>query len=193
MGRLSKLSDLQWHTLHDRLVQGESASALGREYGVSESAIRKRFGSVKSISEQSAKVREVAQILADASDALQELPPAQRPAAISLSEMLRSMSRSLAHAGDLGAKTAHRLQALANSEVAKVDDADPLQSLDALRGVGALTKLANDSAAIALNLIAANKETVVKINTDQTKPAAIPAKRLSTEALREIVAARNAG
>lgn len=56
--------------------------------------------------------------------------------------------------------TAHRLQALANSEVQKVDDAEPLASLEALRGVQVLTKLANESAQTGLNLLTANKKTV---------------------------------
>ena len=79
---------------------------------------------------------------------------------LSLAEKLRSISSSLASAAELGAKTSHRLHALANAEVAKVDDAEPLQSLDALRGVGVLTKLANDSAQIAVGLLTANRETM---------------------------------
>jgi hypothetical protein len=35
-----------------------------------------------------------------------------------------------------------------------------------LKGVSALTMLANDSASIALNLLAANKETVKRINDE---------------------------
>ena len=56
--------------------------------------------------------------------------------------------------------------ALANGEVAKVDDADPLSasSIEALKGVGVLTKLANDSANIAVNLLAANKDAVKRVN-----------------------------
>lgn len=88
-----------------------------------------------------------------------------------LAEKLRSISGSLASAAELGAKTAHRLQALANSEVAKVDDAQPLESVDALKGVSALTKLANDSASIALNLLNANKETVQRLNVGDGEPA----------------------
>lgn len=86
------------------------------------------------------------------------LPRIQQYRAESLADKLVSMSQSLADAGQLGAKTAHRLQALANNEVNKVDDADPLESMEALKGVAALTKLANDSSSIALNLLAANKD-----------------------------------
>lgn len=157
MGRPSKLTAMQWASVERRLMQGESASALAREFGISEAAIRKRFGKFESVGVKSAKVREVAQILADADMALQTLAPSQRAVAIDMAEKLRNISGSLASAAELGAKTAHRLNALANTEVNKVDDANPLASLEELRSVGVLTKLANDSSHIALNLLAANK------------------------------------
>lgn len=164
MARPSKLTPAQWVEVERRLLAGETARALGREFGMSEAGIRKRFGANQSVSAQSSQVRTVAEKLADANTALQALPVAQRAVAVDLSEKLRSISVSLSCAAELGAKTAHRLQALANNEVAKVDDAEPLKSLESLRNVGVLTKLANDSAATGLNLLAANKETVLKIN-----------------------------
>jgi len=162
MGRPSKLTETQWTTLERRLLAGESASALGREFDISEAAIRKRFGSVKA---DSAKVRETAEKLAEAHKSLETLPPAQRPVAIDLAEKLRSISNSYASAAELGARTAHRLHALANSEVNKVDDADPLseESLAAMKGVSLLTKLGNDALVPASNLLAANKERMLPV------------------------------
>lgn len=193
MPRPSKLTPAQWTEVERRLLAGETASALGREFGVSEGGIRKRFAVGASISEQSTKVRAVAEKLADAETALQSLPVAQRPVAMDLAEKLRSISYSLGSAAELGARTAHRLQALANSEVSKVDDAEPLASVEALRGVSALTKLANDSASIALNLLAANKDTVKRLNDDPEESApSLPVGALSTETLSEIMRARDA-
>lgn len=194
MGRPSKLTPAQWAEVERRLLAGESASALGREFGVSESGIRKRVASHQPATIQSAKVREVAEKLADAEKSLQALPPAQRVVAIDLADKLRSISSSLASAAELGAKTAHRLQALANSEVGKVDDAEPMTSLENLKGVSALTKLANDSASIALNLLAANKETVKRLNDEggDSEVPALDVSGLSTEALSEIMRARDA-
>ena len=101
----------------------------------------------------------------------------------------------MAGAGKYSAATAHRLSAVANAKLQSLSDSSELEAgdLTTLQAIGAMTKMANDAAYIPLGLLAANKETVVKINTEAPKPAAIPAKRLSTEALREIVAARNAG
>lgn len=173
MGRPSKLSPAQWVEVERRLLAGETARALGKEFGISEAGIRKKFGANQTISAQSSQVRTAAEKIADANNALEALPIAQRGVAIGLAEKLRNISSSLASAAELGARTAHRLQALANTEVAKVDDAEPLASADSLKGVMVLTKLANDSASIALNLLAANKETVQKLH-DDTPPDFTP-------------------
>lgn len=90
----------------------------------------------------------------------------QQYIAVSLAEKLRNISQSLASAAEHGAATAHRLNALANGEVSRVDDADPMASLENLRNVGVLTKLANDSSHIALNLLAANKDRMQKMDED---------------------------
>jgi hypothetical protein len=190
MGRPSKLTPAQWQDVERRILAGETVRSLAREFGVSSSAIGKRCAG---ISGQSDQVKNVAEKLADAENALRALPAAQRQVAIDLSEKLRSISASLASAAELGARTAHRLQALANSEVAKVDDAEPMTSLENLKGVSALTKLANDSAAIALNLLAANKDTVKQLNDrgEPPEPGLDPS-TLSTGALVEIMHARDA-
>ncbi|WP_374694193.1 helix-turn-helix domain-containing protein [Janthinobacterium sp. J1-1] len=44
MGRKSSLTDKQWAAIGQRLLKGEAARALAKEFGVSEAAIRKRFG-----------------------------------------------------------------------------------------------------------------------------------------------------
>lgn len=126
--------------------------------------IRRKYAVDGKCAIQSAQVRKVAEKLAEVNSELEELPPLHRQVAIDLSEKLRNISQSLASAAELGAATSHRLNALANSEVAKVDDADPLESIESLKSVGVLTKLANDSASIALNLLAANKEAVQRLN-----------------------------
>ena len=165
MARPSKLSPEQWREIERRLSAGEKAAGLSREYGISQTRISER------ISKVSVKVRETAHKLAEAQTALAELPVAQQYAAVSLAEKLRAISVSLASAAELGAKTAHRLHALANGEVAKVDDVDPLRSMEALKGVSVLTKLANDSSQIAVSLLAANRDTVKKVNEPQETEA----------------------
>lgn len=47
MGRKSALTAKQWKEIEQRFYAGESASALAREFGITEAAIRKRFGARK--------------------------------------------------------------------------------------------------------------------------------------------------
>lgn len=167
MARPSKLTPDQWKEVERRVLAGDPIRAVARDFGINEAAIRQR------VSTQTPRVKMVAEKLAEAQTALAELPVHQQYVAVSLAEKLRNISDNLAAAASYGAQTAHRLSALANSEVAKVDDAEPLASVENLKGVAALTKLANESATIALNLLSSNKETVQRIN-DGTDGNSIP-------------------
>ena len=161
MARKSKLSAEQWAEVDRRALEGESQRALAREFGLSNSALTYRYSKIG----KHETVREVAAKIVDAERSLAALPIAAQHTAHNLAAKLRSISENLASAAMHGAATAHRLSALANAEVAKVDDAQPLnaESLEAMKGVAALTKLANDSSSIALNLLAANKDAVQKL------------------------------
>lgn len=185
MARPSKLTPAQWSEIERRFLAGETARSLGREFDISEAAIRKKFGAHQSVSAQGSQVRNVAEKLAEAEIALQALPIAQRPIAMDLAEKLRSISQSVAAAAELGARTGHRLHALANSEVIKVDDANPLESIETLRNVGVLTKLGNDSLAPALNLLAANKERLREV---EDEPDSLPGAEMTDARLAAIAA-----
>jgi len=154
MGRKSKLTDDQWAEVDRRILEGESIRALAREFSISDSAIRERIAKHGKVE----NVQIVARKIVDAEISLAALPITAQITAQNLAAKLRAISDNLAGAAHYGAATAHRLAALANAEVQKVDDADPLSSLDAMRGVAMLTKLSNDSAQTGLNLLAANKE-----------------------------------
>jgi hypothetical protein len=179
MARPSKLSPAQWEEVARRVAEGEGARALAREFGVDEAAIRRR------VSPQTPQVRSVAAQLAEAQTALAALPVPQQHLAVSLADKLRNISMSYASAAELGAKTAHRFHALANAEAQRVDDSAPLspESTEALKGIAVLTKLANDALVPASNLLAANKETVQKLNAgDEDKEKAAPVReRLGLE------------
>jgi len=156
MPRPSKLTPQQWTEVEQRLAAGESRRALAREYGVSEGAIRQRVPT-----QTTQQVRIAAEKLTDGRLAVAALPTiAAQYTATSLSDMMVNTSRSIASAAQFGSATAHRLAYLANSQVAKVDDADPMSSIAALRDVGVLTKLANDSAAIGISLLSAKVKLV---------------------------------
>lgn len=184
MGRPSKLTEKQWAEITSRLVAGEKAADLAREFGVSKAAISSR------VSKRAETIHSVANQVVTAERSLAMLPVSEQLIAVNLASKLRAISDNLASAAMHGAATAHRLNALANSEVAKIDDAQPLESAESLKGVMVLTKLANDSASIALNLLAANKESVQKLNEAQPAPPSVDPSKLSDAALAELIAAR---
>lgn len=172
MGRKSRLTPQQWDEVARRhFVEGDSVSAIARAFEIDEAAIRRKLSPKKSeirtLAEQKvladARSREITRVVA-------EMPAAMQVQFESITRSLTNISGHLAKAAEYGAATAHRLNALANSEVAKVDDADVLspESMEAMKGVAALTRLANDSSSIALNLLAANKDTVQRMNAPET-------------------------
>lgn len=163
MGRKSKLSPDQWAEVGRRLIDGESQRSLAKEYGISGTALRLHLAAL----EKTPTVQKVAAMLVETEAALKSLPVSAQITAQNLAQRLRNISANLASAAEYGSATSHRLNALANSEVAKVDDAKPMDSLENLRNVGVLTKLANDSASIALNLLVANKATVEQMNNEK--------------------------
>lgn len=160
MGRPSKLTDKQWSEIEAKLLEGESRRSLADKYGVSEAAIRKRFGS------HIEKIKAVANQVVAAERAMQDLPVSSQVAAANYAAKLRALSDHLLGAATYGAATSHRLNGIAHAKVQEIDDAAPLtaESLEALKGVAALTKIANESAHIGLNLLAANKDTVKELN-----------------------------
>lgn len=160
MGRNSKLTDAQWEKIGKRLLAGESLSALAREFGVSKASISTRF------SKRIQTVKDVANQIVATETAMSKLNVSEQMAARTLADDLKSISEHLAGAAKFGAATAHRLSGIANAQVAKIDDTDPLnaESVESLKGISALTKLANESSTIAINLLNANKETIKELN-----------------------------
>lgn len=155
MGRPSKLTEQQWHKIGKRLLGGEKARPLAKEFGVSESAIRLRF----SAAHKSANA--VANQIVNAEQALRALPVSAQLTALNLADELRAISMHLAGAAKFGSATAHRLAGIAHAKVQEIDDAAPLdaESLESLKGVAVLTRMANDASQIGVNLLAANKDT----------------------------------
>lgn len=167
MGRKSALTPEQWAEVERRhLIGGESVNSLAKEFGVNEGTIRKKINPNSSEPGKTAKpLRELAQEkvaaerkLKDISETVSAMPMVRQKTFNDLLASLTEISSHAASAGAYGMATAHRLSALAHSEVQKIDDANPLASGESLRGIAALTALANESSKIGMNLLAANKE-----------------------------------
>lgn len=164
MGRQSKLTDAQWEAIGKRLLAGEAAAALAREYGVSKAAISTRF------SKRNEEIKTVANQIVATERALSKLNVSEQIAARSLADDLKAISEHLAGAARYGSATAHRLAGIAHAKVEEIDDAGPLtpDSIEALKGVAVLTKMANESSEIGINLLRANKDAVDELNKSGT-------------------------
>lgn len=160
MARPSKLTDAQWDKIGQRLLKGEKAADLAREYGVSKTRISVRF------SDRIETVKEVAQQLVDTETRVAALPIADQIAVRTLADELKAISMHLASAAKYGSSTAHRLAALANAQIDKIDEAKPFdkESVEAIKGIAVLTDTANRASEIAVNLLKANKDSIEDLN-----------------------------
>lgn len=154
MARPSKLTDAQWESIGKRLLAGESAADLSREFGISKAAISVRF------SKRNETIKSVANQIVETERALSFLNVSEQIAARSLADDLKAISEHLAGAARFGAATSHRLAGIAHNKVAEIDDAKPLDeaSLTSLKGIAVLTRMANEASEIGLNLLRANKD-----------------------------------
>lgn len=173
MGRPSKLTDAQWEEIGKRLLKGEAAFALAREFGVDRAAVTRRF------SQRNATIKATASKLVEAERAMSFLNVAEQIAARSLADDLKAISEHLAGAARFGAATAHRLSGIAHSKVSEVDDAAPLaENIAALKDVAVLTKMANEASEIGVNLLRANKEEIERVN-DESRRKQDPVRNVS--------------
>lgn len=157
MGRPSKLTEKQWAEIERRHLAGESIRALAKAFKVAESTIRDR-----GISAQATEIKDVARQIVTVQERLASLPVSAQVSAHALADELRAISGHLASAAKYGSMTAHRLSIIAHGQTDKIDETASLDAnAEALKSVMAMTKGANDAASIGLNLLAANKGTVL--------------------------------
>lgn len=148
MGRPSKLTESQWEDLLRRLASGEAATTLARKYKISKTSISKR------VSQQAEVSKLIAHDLVEIETRIESLPVSQQRVIRSIADRLKDMSADYAEAAQDGVETARHLQGLAKQQ-ARALGAEV--TADDLRPIAALAETANKSAAMASNLIAANK------------------------------------
>lgn len=154
MGRKSSLTPEQWIAIERRLLDGEARRALAREYGISETAIRLKLSS------RVEKIKEVTNQIVAAHKGLQSLPITSQITAQSNAAKVISIQNNMIGAAENGAVISHRLMGIARMKVEEIDDAAPLneESAQTLKGIAVLTRMANESSEIGINLLRANKD-----------------------------------
>ena len=151
MGRKSKLTEKEWDELSRRALAGTPVRQLAREVGISESSIREK------ISAQNRKIKRLAEQKVRVEEEIKALPvSAQTQVSILASEMM-AISANLATAGKFGSIVARHSMGIAAKQMAKVDQNEPMESAEILQGVAALTRIANESSTIGLNLMKKNE------------------------------------
>ena len=163
MARPSKLTEGQWEEIKSRLLKGEKAADLSREYGVSKTSISER------LSKRVETMKAVSNQLVTAEQSLKALPVSEQVSVLNFVDDLKAISLNLASAGKFGAINANRLSNLANAQLNTVNDENLMtgEGMVALKLVGALQDLANEASKVPLGLLNANKEQVLKLNNPQ--------------------------
>lgn len=154
MGRRSNLTDKQWEGILVRIIKGEKAADLAKEYNVSKSAVSMH------ISKRAESIKTVAKQVVEADAAFSALPMFEKIETLSLIDELKAISLHMAGAAKFQSMTSHRLSKMANDQVDKIDEINPRNSEDILQGISALTRIANDASQIPLGLLNANKEMI---------------------------------
>jgi transposase-like protein len=173
MGRKSSLTAEQWIEVERRhLVDGVSINALAIEFGVNESSIRRRIKPSKAESPSrknplhtlaEEKVRLDAQTKRIAAQ-IADLPYAGQQIVSDLARKLTNISEHLGSAAELSAASAHRLSRMANQQMEKVDDVNPMTSATFLQAHAVLQKMANCAMEGPLKLLGANKDMIEDLN-----------------------------
>jgi transposase-like protein len=180
MGRKSALTPEQWAEIERRhLVDGESINSLAKEFKVDESTLRKKINPNKSgrgkagkpLQDLAREKVEADRRVKDISEKIAELPIARQQIVNDLARKLANVSDHLASAAEHSAASAHRLSILANQQIDKVDDVNPMASITELNAAVALQKMANVSSEIGLNLLRANKDAIEQLNKPETDSA----------------------
>lgn len=164
MGRRSNLTDKQWDEVLSRIIRGEKAADLAKEYKVSKSAV------CMHISKRAESIKTVAKQVVAADVAFSQLPMFEKIETLSLINELKAISLHMGGAAKFQSMTAHRISKMANDQVDKIDEINPLNSEDILQGISALTRIANDASQIPFGLLNANKEMVKDFNKQSDAP-----------------------
>ncbi len=166
MAGKSKLTIAQWDEIEKRLLRGEPKRAIAKDLSergikITEGAIRLKFGDRVEMAKALAN-----QIVANDAQ-LKSLPMATQVNVNSLVDELKAVSMHLASAAKYNAATAHRMAAIANGQVEKIDDANPLASEDTLKAIAGLTKMANEASQIPVALMHAHKDRMAAVDAQK--------------------------
>jgi len=154
MGRRAAVKESEWAEIGKRVLAGESMRALAKEYGVSDTAIRKKF------SVRTKEIKSVANQLVAAEISLQNLDYSSQRLARTMADRLLSISDDMASAAMHAASSVNVLSGIANRMTHKLNKDGPQDDADieAIKHLAYVTRTSNDAAVIPLALLKSVKE-----------------------------------
>lgn len=154
MGRPSKLSDKQKDEIRKRLLAGEKAIDLAKEYKIDRAAITRTF------SQQIATIKNVANQIVAVDEAFSKMPVAQQIATIQEADHMKAMSNHLLQGGSKAASLFHRFSNLAAIHSDKLDesDLDSEESNTIRKTIAQCLSIANNAALIPMDIMKVSKD-----------------------------------
>ena len=149
------LSPKQWKELGERYLRDESAAHLAQEYDISASAIRGRFA------KKTKTIKQIANQLASAELALDELELDEQKEARALAGEIRLVAKHLSRAARHNASVAERLSSMAAASAQLLDLDDPAQAEGLMKRILQLTEMSNRSSLLGIDMLK-----VAKPNSD---------------------------
>lgn len=179
---IKKLSPEQWDEIERRAMRGEVVLKIAQEFGITEGGIRRRMKPKK----QKALDVVVAKVV-EARQAVAGLHPSLKPLVEPLADVRMEIIEMTAQSARKAAQTAYLMTNMANTHAEKIDEHAP--DAEMVKMVHALTETANKAAYQPLELLKASKEMA---NTTPEEPTTIDPAKLSSEARRELLEAKDA-
>jgi transposase-like protein len=116
MAAKKKLSEDDWARMIERVIAGDAVRAVARDFGVSDTAIRKRVGL------QSNLIKDVAKQIVDTKAALEGLQPSLQLVALSFADKMISIQNDLSDVAVAGARSAKILTEAAHNNLIMAKD-----------------------------------------------------------------------
>lgn len=182
MPRLTDLTEKQWAKIKTRMMANEPVRALAREFGISEGAIRKRFGA------RAKKIKTLANQLVTAEKEIEKEDVGTQAEVRSYADRLRRIMDNMSDGAEHGAATYAKAARMAKAALDRVDEDNPMDYVEHIQAASALTRVANDAATVPLVVI---KHHESKPLPEISTPS-IDVSKVSTAALAEIMAAQDA-
>lgn len=158
----------QWLEVeHRHVVDGVAVLTLAKEYGVNESAIRRkirpnmadRARGVTTLRALAGEKLVALNAVSVVDSKIAELPETRQVVVNDLVERMKSVAVHLTCAAEVSAETSHKLTLLARAQAGRIDIDKPMndKTRDLVSGISAITRTANEAGAIGMGLIAAHR------------------------------------